>query len=239
MAWSMRQSVFQAFVNELFRNLLHHCIIALILGKLIYSKSKEVHIDQVCMVLSRLLHKLYLKAWVLDCCGSFEKIAHWQAQASVKRFTSHSSVPLIFCTNNLCSISSHKQFLITHKRSELHKQLLLVKVFHQMTKNLKLKLSTQKLQIHCTIQDPTTNQSSYLPPPAPHKLPPLPILLWFTPQASPHHPQHRKFCPWTPTAYIHGSPAYVVHALLDSTCSEGHLQYLVDWEGYGPRKDPG
>ena len=56
-------SVFQSFINEIFRDILNHYVIAYIDDILIYSKTREQHIHHVRNVLSRLLaNNLYVKA---------------------------------------------------------------------------------------------------------------------------------------------------------------------------------
>ncbi|KAL0162424.1 hypothetical protein M9458_041820 [Cirrhinus mrigala] len=55
-------SVFQAFVNEIFRDMLHRHLIVYIDDILIYSENLETHIQQVRAVLQRLIkHQLYAK----------------------------------------------------------------------------------------------------------------------------------------------------------------------------------
>ncbi len=55
-------SVFQAFVNDVFRDMLNRWVIVYIDDILIYSDSYEDHVKQVCSVLQRLLtHQLYAK----------------------------------------------------------------------------------------------------------------------------------------------------------------------------------
>lgn len=56
-------SVFQSFINEIFRDILNHYVIAYIDDILIFSKTHELHIQHVKDVLSRLLaNQLYVKA---------------------------------------------------------------------------------------------------------------------------------------------------------------------------------
>ncbi|KAI2646334.1 Transposon Tf2-9 polyprotein [Labeo rohita] len=56
-------AVFQSFINKIFKDLLNKFVIAYIDDILIYSKTKEDHVNHVRTVLSRLLqHQLYVKA---------------------------------------------------------------------------------------------------------------------------------------------------------------------------------
>ncbi|KAL0167369.1 hypothetical protein M9458_039213, partial [Cirrhinus mrigala] len=56
-------AVFQSFINKIFKDLLNKFVIAYIDDILVYSKTKEEHVDHVRTVLSRLLqNQLYVKA---------------------------------------------------------------------------------------------------------------------------------------------------------------------------------
>ncbi|KAI2644826.1 Transposon Tf2-8 polyprotein [Labeo rohita] len=56
-------AVFQSFINEIFKDLLNKFVIAYIDNILVYSETKEEHVDHVRTVLSRLLqNQLYVKA---------------------------------------------------------------------------------------------------------------------------------------------------------------------------------
>ncbi len=54
-------SVFQAFINDVFRDMLNRWVIVYINNILIYSDSYEDHVKQVHSVLQHLTHQLYAK----------------------------------------------------------------------------------------------------------------------------------------------------------------------------------
>ncbi|KAK3531896.1 hypothetical protein QTP70_034398 [Hemibagrus guttatus] len=55
-------AIFQAFIDEIFKDVLHRYVIVYIDDILIYSTSQEEHIHHVRSVLKKLLHQLYGKA---------------------------------------------------------------------------------------------------------------------------------------------------------------------------------
>lgn len=109
------------------------------------------------------------------------------------------------------------------------------------TKNWKLKFPCQKLKfmLFLTLQNTTTDKPCHLSTAAS-----IQLLNFLIP---PFHATHLKPAHISPTTEstdcnpplpleIEGLAAYFIHDILDSIRRGGQIQYLVDWEGYGPKK---
>ncbi|KAK2874766.1 hypothetical protein Q8A67_021919 [Cirrhinus molitorella] len=108
------------------------------------------------------------------------------------------------------------------------------------TKDLRLRLPCRKLSPRYVgpfkIIKQITPVSFRLELPANYRISPTFHMSLLKPAGGPRGDPEEGDLPQPPPIMIDGEEAYQVHELLDSRRRGGTLQYLVDWEGYGPEE---
>ncbi|KAL1274090.1 hypothetical protein QQF64_026904 [Cirrhinus molitorella] len=108
------------------------------------------------------------------------------------------------------------------------------------TKDLRLRLPCRKLSPRYVgpfkIIRQITPVSFRLELPANYRISPTFHMSLLKPAGGPRGDPEEENLPQPPPILVDGEEAYQVHELLDSRRRGGTLQYLVDWEGYGPEE---
>ncbi|KAI2645676.1 Transposon Tf2-6 polyprotein [Labeo rohita] len=108
------------------------------------------------------------------------------------------------------------------------------------TRDLRLKLPCRKLSPRYVgpfqIIRQITPVSFRLDLPANYRISPTFHMSLLKPAGGPEEALEEEAGPQTVPILIDGEEAYQVHELLDSRRRGGRLQYLVDWEGFGPEE---
>ncbi len=106
------------------------------------------------------------------------------------------------------------------------------------TKDLRLRLPCKKLSPRYVGPFKISRQISFhLELPSNYRISPTFHVSLLKPAGGPRRETEEGARPQTPLPFlVDGEEAYRVHELLDSRRQGGTLQYLVDWEGFGPEE---
>ncbi|KAI4894775.1 hypothetical protein NFI96_013552 [Prochilodus magdalenae] len=216
-------SVFQAFINDVLRDMLGRFVIAYIDDILIYSPDYSTHVQQVRQVLTRLLeHQLFVK--------DVPSVEHWMKRSEEVWEETHQRIETVLQRNKR-QADKHRRdapsyapgdrvWLSTRDfRFSEGCRKLLPKYIGPFKIISKINDVAYKLELPPQYRVCSSFHVSLLKPVVPGPLDEA------TPETTPPAPVE-----------VEGTPVYAVRRLLDSRRRGGTLQYLVDWEGYGPEE---